>query len=68
MGVAAFNQVVAEYPVVSKTPIQCLFEGIHCVDAFADEGATQEQVLVHIRHRPRVRIDPGIAAEQARVD
>ncbi|MNE12674.1 hypothetical protein D3C80_1054840 [compost metagenome] len=67
MGVAALDQVVAQYTVVGKAPLQCAFEGIHCVDAFANERATEEQVLVHIRHGQGVGVDPGIAAEQPRV-
>ncbi|MNS38644.1 hypothetical protein D3C72_709010 [compost metagenome] len=35
--IAAFQQVMAKYPVVGKTVLQRGFERIHVVDALADE-------------------------------
>ena len=42
-------------------------EGIHVVDALADERALAEQVLIHVGDGARVGVDAGLAAEQARV-
>ena len=66
-GVAAFQQIVAEDPVVGKTPAQRPFEGINIVDALADERAFAEQVLVNIGNGARVRIDAELAGAHARI-
>ena len=47
-----------------KSP-QRLLEGVHVVDALADERAFAEQILVNVRDDARVRIDARVAGEQA---
>ena len=66
-GVAAFQQIVAEDAVVGKSPAQRAFERIDCIDALADERAFAEQILIHVRHRTRVRVDARLAAVQLRI-
>ena len=65
--VATFDQVVAQDPVVGKAAVQCAFECVDIVDALADERAFAERVLVDVGHGARIRIDPRVAAMQARV-
>ncbi|MNE85458.1 hypothetical protein D3C80_1824610 [compost metagenome] len=56
---------MAEHPVVGKAALHCLFEGVHGIDSFADERATEKQVLIDIGNRLGVRIDTSVAAEQS---
>lgn len=63
--IAAFDQVVAEHAVVGEAAIQGPLEGIHGVDALANEGAAEKQVLIDVRHSLGIGVDTGIAAEQA---
>ncbi|MNZ46192.1 hypothetical protein D3C78_638680 [compost metagenome] len=63
-GVAALDQVVAENAVVGETPGEGLLEGIHRIDALADERALLEQVLIDVGDGAGVGIDPRLAAEQ----
>ena len=65
--VTAFDQVVAEDPVVRHASRQCAFERIDVIDALADERALVEQVLVHVRHGTRVRIDARLTAVHTRI-
>src|SRR3546814_19123156 len=65
--IAAFEQVVAQDPVVGEAAVERLLECGDLVDPLADERALAEQVLVHVGHRARVRIDARLAAVQARV-
>ncbi|HRM67998.1 MAG TPA: hypothetical protein PLO71_01085, partial [Thauera phenylacetica] len=59
---------MAEDPVRRETVAEAVLERLHIVDALADEGAFAEQVLIYVRHRPRVRIDARLAAIQACID
>ena len=56
-GVTAFQKIVAENPVVGKTPAQRPFECIDLIDALADERAFTEQILINIGNGARIRID-----------
>ena len=67
MRVTPFDQVVAKYTVVGKTALQRLLEGVHRIDAFANEGAAEKQVLINIRNGPCVGVDTGVTAKQARI-
>jgi hypothetical protein len=58
---------VAEDTVLGKAVLQRVLERIHVVDALAHERAFTEQILIHVRHRARVRIDARFAAIHARV-
>ncbi|MDT4803918.1 hypothetical protein FQZ97_366840 [compost metagenome] len=62
--IAALDQVVAEDAVVGKAAFQRLLEGVHRVDALADERAVAEQVLVDVRDGAGIGVDAGVAAEQ----
>ncbi len=64
-GVAALQQIVAEYAVFRKAASQRLLERRDVVNTLADEGAFLERVLIHIGHRPRIRVDAWLAAIQA---
>ena len=66
--VAAFDQIVAEYAILGKAPAQGLLECIDIVDALADEGSFAKDILVNIRDRARVRIDPGVTTIQPRIE
>ena len=65
--VAAFEQVVAEDPVLGEPPVHRLFEGLDLVDALADERPLAEQVLVDVRRGARVGVDAQLARAQPRV-
>lgn len=52
----ALEQVVAEQRVLGHAPGQRGFEGVHVVDALAGVRALAKQVLVHVRHRGRIRV------------
>lgn len=67
VGVAAFDQVMAEHPVIGKAAIQCALERVHCVDAFANERPAEEQVLIDVGNGLCVGVDTRIAGEQAGV-
>ena len=60
--VAAFDQVVAQDPVLGQPPIERLAECVDVVDSLADERAFAEKILVDIGHRARIRIDARLAA------
>ncbi len=66
-GVTPFQKIVAEDPVLGKTPLERQIEGIHVIDALADERPLTEQVLVDIGYGPRIGIDAGIAPAQRRI-
>src|SRR3546814_6587547 len=50
-----------------EAAVERLLECVDLVDPLADDRALAEQVLVHVGHRARVRIDARLAAVQARV-
>ena len=60
-----FEQVVAEQGVLGDLPLQAALEGRHVVDPLAHEGPFPEQVLVHVRHRQGVQVEPRLAGEEA---
>src|SRR3546814_4438711 len=62
--IAAFEQVVAQDPVVGEAAVERLLECGDLVDPLADERALAEQVLVHVGHRARVRIDARLRSEE----
>jgi hypothetical protein len=63
-GMARFQQIVAEDGVLREAPVHGPLEGIHIVDAFADERAFLENILIHVGHFPRVGIDARVAGKQ----
>ena len=63
-GVAAFEQVVAQDPVLREPPPEGRLECVHVVDPLADEGALAEQVLVYVRDGARVGVDARLSPEQ----
>ena len=64
---AALEQVVAEDAIRRQTIAEAVLERLDVVDALADEGAFAEEVLIDVRHRPRIRVDARLAAIQARI-
>ena len=65
--VTALDQVMAEDGVVREARGHRALEGIHLVDALADERSLAEYILVHVGNRARVGVDAGIATEQSRI-
>ena len=63
-GESAFDKVVTENAVVRKTGAGGTLEGVHVVDALADEGPLAEQVLVHVGHASGIGVDARFATEQ----
>jgi hypothetical protein len=64
--VCTLDQIVTEDPVLGEAVMESGAKRIDIVDALADERALVEDILINVGDRARVRIDPGIAAEQAR--
>src|ERR1035441_5501969 len=50
--------------VLRKASGHGTLEGIHIVNAFADKRAFAENILIHVGHFPRVRINARIAGKQ----
>ena len=62
----AFDQVVAEYAVFREAAAKHGSEGVHVVDAFADEAAFAENVLINVARLLRIGIDARIAGKKLR--
>ena len=62
----SFEQVVRQQRVLGHQVFERGHEGVNVVQPLAGEAAFTEQVLVRIRHRGGVGIDPGMAGIQAR--
>ena len=58
---------MAEDAIRRQTIAEAVLERMDVVDALADEGAFAEEVLIHVRHRPRIGVDARLAAVQARI-
>ena len=65
--VRAFEHVVAQNAVFRESCFDRLSERIDVIDALADERTLAEHVLVDVRDRTRVGIDPRFTRERARV-
>ena len=63
-GVDRLEQIVAQNSILRETTGERALESIDVVDAFADERAFVEKILIHIRDRARVGIDPDFAGVQ----
>jgi hypothetical protein len=63
--VAAFQKIVAQDAVRRETPLECAVERVDDVNALADERAFVEDVLIRVRDRARVLVDPWLASVQA---
>ena len=63
-GMARLQQVVAQDGVFRKAPLHGPLEGIHIIDPLADERTFPENILIHIRNLPRVRINSGVPGKQ----
>ena len=61
--VRPFEQVVAEQRVLRHASRQRRHERVDVVDALADVAALVEEILIHVRHRGRVRIDADVPGE-----
>src|SRR5690606_27359805 len=59
--VAAFQQVMAEPGIVRDAFVQCSYEHIDVVDAFARENPLVEDILVYVRHCGRIRVNASLA-------
>ena len=51
---------MAENAVLRELAADGLLEGIDVIDAFADERALVEQVLVYVRDRASIGVNPGL--------
>src|SRR5205085_9644020 len=63
-GVTRFQQVVTQHSVFRETTGQGPLEGIYVVNSFADKRAFAENILIHVGHRPRIRIDSRVARKK----
>ncbi len=57
----ALEQIMAEHGIVGHPARQRCAEGIDIIDALAGERALGEQVLIHIRDRRGIGINPAVA-------
>ena len=64
---ATFDQIVAEHAFGLQSACQRALEGVHVVDALADEGPFVEEVLVYIGHGARIRVDTCIRTVKPRI-
>ena len=55
---------MAQHCVFREAAGNGLLKCIHIIDSFANERPLLEHVLVHIRHRPSVRVNPDVAGKQ----
>ena len=62
--VAAFQEVVAEDQILGEAAAKRALEGVHVVDALADERPLAEDVLVDVGDVARVGVDARLAAEE----
>ena len=58
---------MAEDPVLGKAPIERPLECIDIVNPFANERALAKQVLVHIGHGARIRVDARFTPPEPRI-
>src|SRR5207249_2762198 len=63
-GVDRFQQVVAQNSILRKAAGQCALESIDVINAFADERAPAEKILINIRDGAGVGIDSDFARVQ----
>ena len=63
-GVTRFQQIMTQHSVLREASGQGPLEGVDIVDSFADKRTFAKKILIHIGHRPRVRIDPRVAREK----
>ncbi len=61
-----FDQIVAEQRVLRESPVRRFLERVDIVDPLPGEAALSVQILVHIGHRGRVRIDTRVAGVDRR--
>ncbi len=64
--VEPLEEIVAEERVLRHAAGQAGLEGGRIVDPLAGVDADAEEVLVDVRHRPGVEVEPGLTGEQAR--
>ncbi len=65
--IAALQQVVTQDAIFGKAILQRALERVDVVDALADERTFAEQVLVDVGDGARIRINPGLGAEEPRI-
>ena len=58
-----FEQVVAQQRVVRHAAVERALERVDVVDALADVAAFAEEVLIHVRHGGRVRVEADVPRE-----
>ena len=61
--IGAFDHVVTKNGVTRKTMLEDLLECRYFVDALAGKASFSKKILVHIRDRSGVHIEPGIRRE-----
>jgi hypothetical protein len=59
-GIEPLEEVVAQQRVLGHPVGQRRLEGVHVIDPLPDVTAFVEQVLIHIRHGRRVRVDSNV--------
>ena len=63
-GMAGFDQIVAEDRVFRKAAGDGLLKGIHIIDPFANKRPLLEHILIDVRNRARVGVNPDVAGKQ----
>ena len=59
----AFKQVVAQQRVVGHAAVERALERVDVVNALADVTAFAKEILIHVRHRRRVRVEADVPGE-----
>ncbi len=60
------EQVMAEQGVLADLPFQAALKSRDIIDPFADINSLVKQILVHIRHRKGVQVEPGVPGKDLR--
>jgi hypothetical protein len=63
-GMTGFDQVMAEDRVFGEAAGDGLLKGVHIIDPFANKGPLLEHILIDIRNRARVGVNPDVAGKQ----
>ena len=59
--IGAFDEIMTEQSVAREATVEHLLHGIDFIDSFSRENAFAIQILIHIRDRARVDIEPGLS-------
>ena len=60
---AGFDQIMAEDGVLREAAGHGSLKRIHIINPFSDKRAFLEKILINVRNRARVRINPDVAGK-----